>query len=208
MAKQVFSSIFNPLYRYYHPFIILTLPLMDNLRHIISKCRGSYEEIIYALFCKNDKFYVGHTINLESRMKYGHFGKFINRVEFLKRNPPLELVFIIETGITYSDRINIHDLEDYVTVLISKKYGADNVFGGFRHIKSPANRIKFVEDYDNSAYRDAINIIKPKLDFELPEIYEIKRALFGAYQPKKYSPSKSKIKINEVNENKRNRKVW
>jgi hypothetical protein len=65
-------------------------------------------------------FYVGHTINLESRMIYGHFGKFINRVEFLKRNSPLELIFIIETGITYSDHINIHDIEDYVTVVVSK----------------------------------------------------------------------------------------
>ena len=169
---------------------------MDNLRHIISKCRGYNKEIIYTLFCRNDKFYVGHTINLESRMIYGHFGKFIHRVGFLKSNPPLELVFIIKTGITYSDRINIHDIEDYVTVVVSKKYGADNVFGGFRHIRSSAKRIKFVGEYDYSANRDAINMIEAKIDFELPEIYEIKKALFGEYQPNKYRLNISKIKIN------------
>ncbi len=32
-------------------------------------------------------------------MNYGHFGKFNNRIEFLKANPPLELVFIIKTMI-------------------------------------------------------------------------------------------------------------
>jgi hypothetical protein len=130
-------------------------------------------------------FYVGHTINLESRMIYGHFGKFINRVEFLKRNSPLELIFIIETGITYSDHINIHDIEDYVTVVVSKKYGADNVFGGFRHVKSPVERIKFVAKYDYSPNNQAISIVESKLDFELPEIYEIKEALFDEYQIQK-----------------------
>lgn len=83
---------------------------MNNLRRILSKCRLHHDEIIYTLFCRNDKFYVGHTVNLESRMNYGQFGRIINRLEYLKENPPLELLFIAKTRITYSDNINIHDL--------------------------------------------------------------------------------------------------
>jgi hypothetical protein len=127
-------------------------------------------------------------------MNYGHFGRINNRLEFLKANPPLELVFIIKTGVTYGDNINIHDLEDYVTVVVSKKYGADNVYGGFRLIKSPSKRIKFVEEYNCSANRQTVNIIDPLIDFELPEIYEIKDSLFGEYKPRS---TKRKMYVNQ-----------
>jgi hypothetical protein len=129
-------------------------------------------------------------------MIYGHFGKINNRIQFLRENPPLELLFIVKTGITYRDNINIHDLEDYVTVIVSKKYGADNVFGGFRHLKSPNKRIKFVEEYNYSANRHAVDIIDQFIDFELPEIFEINEALFGEYETKKYKENnvcKSKL---------------
>ena len=150
---------------------------MNYLKDILSKGYLHLDEIIYALFCENDKFYVGHTTNLESRLKYGHFGKVSNRNYFLKLNPPLNLLFFIRTGIMFSDNINIHDLEDYVTVIVSKKYGAENVFGGFRHLKRPDKRIKFVEEYDYVANEQAINLIDPMIDFQLPEILEIKNTL-------------------------------
>ncbi|WP_025663947.1 GIY-YIG nuclease family protein [Aquimarina megaterium] len=146
---------------------------MKYLRYILSNGYPHRDEIIYTLFCENDKFYVGHTSNLFSRMKYGHFGRLSNRLQYLRTNPPLELLFIIRTGITYSDSINIHDLEDYVTVIVSKKYGAENVFGGFRHLKRADKRIKFVEEYDYSANKETIELIDPLIDFELPEINEI-----------------------------------
>tara|TARA_R110000868_G_scaffold45485_3_gene151032 strand:+ start:10904 stop:11371 length:468 start_codon:yes stop_codon:yes gene_type:complete len=148
---------------------------MNYLREILSNGYLHLDEIIYILFCENDKFYVGHTTNFESRLKYGHFGKISNRNLFLRLNPPLDLLFFIRTGITWQDNVNIHDFEDYVTVLISKKYGAENVFGGFRHIKKFDKRVKFVEEYDYSANMKIINLIDPMIDFELPEIFEIKK---------------------------------
>ena len=151
---------------------------MNYLRHILSNGYLHLDEIIYALYCENNKFYVGHTTNFESRLKYGHFGKVSNRNHFLRLNPPLDLLFFIRTGVTFRDHINIHDLEDYVTVIVSKKYGAENVFGGFRHLKRPERRIKFVEEYDYSANEQTINLIKPMIDFKLPEIYEIKDTLY------------------------------
>lgn len=146
---------------------------MNYLGEIFSNGYIHLDEIIYVLFCENDKFYVGHTTNFESRLKYGHFGKVSNRSYFLKLNPPLDLLFFIRTGITWNDQVNIHDFEDYATVLISKKYGAENVFGGFRHLKRPDKRIKFVEEYDYSTNEHAINFIDPLIDFELPEIFDI-----------------------------------
>lgn len=150
---------------------------MNYLRHILSNGYLHLDEIIYTLFCENDKFYVGHTTNFESRLKYGHFGKIGNRNYFLKLNPPLDLLFFVRTGITYRDHVNIHDLEDYVTVIVSKKYGAENVFGGFRHLKKPEKRIKFVDQYDYSANKETIDLIDSLIDFELPEIFEIKNNL-------------------------------
>lgn len=152
---------------------------MNYLRHILTKYETHHDEIIYTLFCENDKFYVGHTINLVSRMMYGHFGRFYNRIMYLDANPPLELLFIVETGISSYDLGTIHRLEDYVTVVVSKKYGSENVFGGFRHLKSPSERIKFVKNYDYSANSYIVDLIDSKIDFELPEIFEIKGVLFG-----------------------------
>lgn len=157
---------------------------MNCLKEILSNGYLHLDEIIYILFCENDKFYVGHTTNFESRLKYGHFGKVSNRNQFLRFNPPLDLLFFIRTGIMYNDNINIHDLEDYVTVIVSKKYGAENVFGGFRHLKKPDKRIKFVEEYDYSANEQTINLIDPMFDFELPEICDIKDTLYGKYDRK------------------------
>ncbi len=148
---------------------------MNYLRHILSNGYLHLDEVIYILFCENDKFYVGHTTNFESRLKYGHFGKVSNRNYFLRLNPPIDVLFFIRTGITHSDHsINIHDLEDYVTVIFSEKYGAENVFGGFRHLKRADRRIKFVEEYDYSTNEQTINLIDLLIDFELPEIFEIK----------------------------------
>ncbi len=150
---------------------------MNYLKHILSNGYTHLDEIIYVLFCENDKFYVGHTTNLESRLKYGHFGKVSKRAYFLRLNPPLDLLFFIRTSITWQDNVNIHDFEDYVTVLISKRYGAENVFGGFRHLKRPDKRIKFVEEYDYTANAQTIDFIDTLIDFELPEIFDIKNNL-------------------------------
>ncbi len=68
-------------------------------------------------------------------------------------------------------------MEDYVAVLLSKKYGAENVFGGFRHLKRPDRRIKFIEEYDYLANEQTINLIDPLIDFKLPEIFDIKHSL-------------------------------
>lgn len=158
---------------------------MNNLRHILSKIELQFDEIIYVLFCGNDKFYVGHTTNLVSRMKYGHFSKHYKKIMFLNENPPIELLFIIETGISSYDLSLIHGLEDYATVVVSKKYGAENVFGGFRHIKCPSKRKEFVKRYKYSTNRDIVDFINQKIDFELPDLSEIRYALFGAASLKK-----------------------
>ncbi len=150
---------------------------MEYLSKTLSNWRPHLDEIIYVLFCENDKFYVGHTTNFESRMIYGHFGKVSNRAYFLRLNPPLDLLFFIRTGITWQNNVNIHEFEDYVTVLISKKYGAENVFGGFRHLKKGDERIKFVEEYDYSKNEHAKKLIDSRIDFEFPQLTEIKSAL-------------------------------
>ena len=80
----------------------------------------------------------------------------------------------IRTGIFFRDNINIHTFEDYVTVLVGKKYGAENVFDGFRRIKKPDMRVKFVEEYAFSLDKEIIKLIQPILDFEIPELSDIK----------------------------------
>ncbi|MFP2994825.1 hypothetical protein ABN763_02895 [Spongiivirga sp. MCCC 1A20706] len=114
-------------------------------------------------------------------MKYGHFGRINSRNQFLRANPPIDLLFFISTGVGYRDHINIHDIEDYVTVIVSKKYGAENVYGGFRHLKKAERRIKFVEEYNYSTNDEIMDLIDPLIDFELPEIDEIKSFIFDKY---------------------------
>ncbi len=145
---------------------------MNSLSDILSNGYKHLDMIIYVLICKNNKFYVGQTNNIEARLK-AHF-IYKQKVQFLRFNEPIDLLFFIRTGVRFK---MINDLEDYVTVLVSKKYGAENVFGGFRHLKKPDQRIKFVEEYDLSANKSAANIIAPLIDFELPEVFEINKII-------------------------------
>ena len=151
---------------------------MKYLHHVLTQHEYSrLDQIIYVLFCRNDKFYVGRTSNFESRMVYGHFCNRRNRLQYLRLNPPVDLLFYIETGLKSWDSeysININDVEDYVTVIVSMKYGAENVFGGFRHIKSTQERIKFVKGFNLAEHGDIAKIVDPRLNFELPDLEEIK----------------------------------
>ena len=66
---------------------------MNYLQEILDKDYRHLDEVIYVLICENDKFYVGHTVNLESRLKYGHFGNKRNRNQFLGLNIPIDVSF-------------------------------------------------------------------------------------------------------------------
>jgi hypothetical protein len=156
---------------------------MIDVYSIMRNGSHHFDTVIYVLFCENDKFYVGQTINFQTRMK-DHF-KYKNQIQYLWYNKPLGLLFYLHSGLTWQHNFNPHDLEDYVTVLISEKYGAENVFGGFRHLKTANRRIKFVEDYDYIANKNTVNLINSRIDFELPELAEVKDNFINLYKPRK-----------------------
>lgn len=147
---------------------------MKNLQELLSTKLLHIDEVIYVIFCENDKFYVGHTNNLIKRLKYGHFGPFRNRGKFLKQNPPIDLLIYIRTGVNYNEPIDVYRWEDYVTIIVGEKYGAQNVFGGFRHVKDPNKRVEFSNNYDFTQNKNTILKVDKILDFELPELDEIK----------------------------------
>ncbi|WP_424283017.1 GIY-YIG nuclease family protein, partial [Eudoraea sp.] len=59
---------------------------MKGLSEILTDGYLHLDEIIYVLYCKNDKFYVGHATNIQARLK-SHF-VYDQKILFLRLNTP------------------------------------------------------------------------------------------------------------------------
>jgi predicted GIY-YIG superfamily endonuclease len=91
--------------------------------------------ILYILKLKDDKYYIGITLNLNQRLAQHFSGE---GSQFTKKYKPLEVLKVI-----YNDDIN-EDYENNLTLEYMEKYGWNNVRGGYYtrlEIKKP-NKIK------------------------------------------------------------------
>ena len=75
--------------------------------------------VVYVLKCEQDKIYVGMTMNLNLRIAQHWSGQ---GAQWTKRYKPLELIQVIAFG--------SKSLENKVTLLYMKEWGAENVRGG------------------------------------------------------------------------------
>ena len=75
--------------------------------------------VVYVLKCEQDKIYVGMTMNLNLRIAQHWAGQ---GAQWTKRYKPLELIQVVAFG--------SKNLENKMTLLYMKEWGAENVRGG------------------------------------------------------------------------------
>jgi predicted GIY-YIG superfamily endonuclease len=91
--------------------------------------------ILYILKLKDDKYYIGITLNLNQRLAQHFSGE---GSQFTKKYKPLEVLKVI-----YNNDIN-EEYENNLTLEYMEKYGWENVRGGYytRLVIKKPNQIK------------------------------------------------------------------
>ena len=116
---------------------------------------------VYILQCRQNKYYVGKTVNPILRMENHFFDKRKNSVEWLNRYKPMQMILLLQIPTATNYQI----YENSLAVLVSEKVGHENVRGGFFYSKDSdqicINRLRRFRESNTKEMASALRSMLP-----------------------------------------------